>query len=88
LDADVRAQALRRLNYVSGHVTGIKKMIDEDRYCVDVLKQSYAVRKSLEKMEAIILAGHLRGCVVDGIRAGNEAQVTDELMELYHQSNR
>jgi len=88
LDATVRGQALRRLNYVGGHITGIKKMIEDNRYCVDVLKQSYAVRKALEKMEAIILAGHLRGCVVDGIKSGNEAQVTDELLELYHQSNR
>ena len=63
-------------------------MIEADRYCVDVLKQSYAVRKALEKMEAIILEGHLRTCVVDGIRADNASQVIDELMELYGQANR
>jgi DNA-binding FrmR family transcriptional regulator len=88
LDATVRGQALRRLNYVSGHVSGIKKMIEADRYCVDVLKQSYAVRKALEKMEALILEGHLRSCVVEGIKAGNESQVTGELMELFRQSNK
>ena len=88
MDATVRGQALRRLNYVSGHVTGIKKMIEEDRYCVDVLKQSYAVRKALEKMEELILEGHLRSCVVEGIKGGQEPQVVNELMELYRQANR
>ena len=88
MDDAVRKQALKRLNYVSGHVSGIKKMVEADRYCVDVLKQSYAVRKALEKMETIILEGHLRSCVVEGIRAENESQVIDELMELYRQSNR
>lgn len=88
MDATVRAQAQRRLNYVSGHVNGIKKMIEADRYCVDVLKQSYAVRKALEKMEELILEGHLRSCVVEGIRGDQESQVIGELMELYRQSNK
>ena len=88
MDTTVRGRALRRLNYISGHVTGIKKIIEEDRYCVDVLKQSYAVRKALEKMEELILEGHLRSCVVEGIKGNQESQVINELMELYRQSNR
>ena len=83
-----RAQVLRRLNYVSGHVDGIKKMTEADRYCVDILKQSYAVRKALEKIEQLILEGHLQTCVVDGIREGKSSQVIDELLQLYSQANR
>ena len=83
-----RAQVLRRLNYVSGHVDGIKKMTEADRYCVDILKQSYAVRKALEKVEQIILEGHLQTCVVDGIKDGRSSQVIDELLQLYSQANR
>jgi len=83
-----RAQVLRRLNYVSGHVDGIKKMTEADRYCVDILKQSYAVRKALEKVEQIILEGHLQTCAVEGIRQGDSSQVIDELLELYSQANR
>ena len=83
-----RAQVLRRLNYVSGHVDGIKKMTEADRYCVDILKQSYAVRKALEKVEQIILEGHLQTCVVDGIKEGKSSQVIDELLQLYSQANR
>ena len=88
MEERTRAQVLRRLNYVSGHVDGIKKMTEADRYCVDILKQSYAVRKALEKIEQLILEGHLQTCVVDGIKEGNSAQVIDELLQLYSQANR
>ena len=88
MEERTRAQVLRRLNYVSGHVDGIKKMTEADRYCVDILKQSYAVRKALEKIEEIILEGHLQTCVVEGIRNGDPSQVIDELLELYGQAGR
>jgi len=88
VDATVRSQASRRLSYVAGHVAGIKKMIEADRYCIDVLKQSHAVRKALEKMESMILESHLRTCVVQGISGKDGTQVIDELLVLYRQSNR
>ncbi|HLF79965.1 MAG TPA: metal-sensitive transcriptional regulator [Dehalococcoidia bacterium] len=88
LEERVRKQVVRRLNYVSGHVAGIKKMTEADRYCVDILKQSYAVRKSLEKVEALILKSHLQTCVVEGMNSGNGQQVIDELLDLYSQANR
>jgi DNA-binding FrmR family transcriptional regulator len=84
----VRKQVVRRLNYIGGHVAGIKKMVEADRYCVDILKQSYAVRKALEKVEAIILESHLKTCVVDGMNTGNGQQLIDELLDLYSQANR
>ena len=88
MDESVRKQVLRRLNYASGHLDGIKKMTEADRYCVDILKQSYAVRRALEKIEQIILEGHLKTCVIEGIWSGNPSQVMDELLELYTHSNR
>jgi len=88
LDGNVRAQVLRRLSSIAGHVSGIRKMTEDDRYCVDILKQSYAVRKALEKLEAVILEGHLRSCVVEGIRGDDAPQIIDELMQLYAHSNR
>lgn len=88
LDESVRSQVRRRLTYVSGHIAGVRKMTEEDRYCVDILKQSYAVRKALEKIEAIILEGHLRTCVVEGLREDNAPQIIDELLQLYTQANK
>ena len=47
-------------------------MVEADTYCVDVLKQTYAVRRAIEKMESIMLDGHLRTCVVEGIKEGRD----------------
>ena len=85
---EVRADVLKRLSFVEGHLAGIRKMIEEDKYCVDVLKQTFAVRRAIEKMEALMLEGHLNTCVVDGVREGREKQVISELMDLYELANR
>ena len=75
---------LKRLSYIEGHLGGIRKMIEADQYCVDILRQTYAVRKAIEKMEAVILEQHLHSCVPEGIREGREEAVIDELMQLYN----
>ena len=86
--SDAKADALKRLSYIEGHLSGIRKMLEEDKYCVDVLKQTYAVRRAIEKMESILLEGHLHTCVVDGIKDGREDQVVGELTDLYILANR
>lgn len=80
---DVKADALKRMAYVEGHLAGIRKMIEEDRYCVDILHQTRAVRRALQKLESRLIDGHLRTCVVSGVRDGREDQVLKELVELY-----
>lgn len=84
----LKPQVQRRLNYIEGHLNGVRRMIEEDRYCIDVLKQTYAVRKAIEKLEALILENHLNGCVVQGIREGREEEVVTELLELYESAGR
>src|SRR5499427_7662109 len=78
-----KQEVLKRLNYIEGHLGGIRKMIEEDKYCVDVLRQTYAVRKAIEKLEAIILEGHLHTCVPEGIKGNREEEVIQELVQLY-----
>ncbi|HZU02984.1 MAG TPA: metal-sensitive transcriptional regulator [Ktedonobacteraceae bacterium] len=80
---DQRQAVLKRLSYIEGHIGGIRKMVEEDKYCVDILRQTYAVRKALEKMEAIVLEGHLRTCVPEGIKGDREEAVIQELLQLY-----
>ncbi|MEX1253645.1 MAG: metal-sensitive transcriptional regulator [Dehalococcoidia bacterium] len=88
MQTTTRDQALKRLNYIDGHLAGIRRMIEEDKYCVDVLKQTYAVRRAIEKMEALLLDGHLHTCVVEGVREGREEQVVGELLQLYELANK
>ncbi|HEX8600194.1 MAG TPA: metal-sensitive transcriptional regulator [Chloroflexia bacterium] len=83
-----KQDALRRLAYIEGHLKGIRKMVEEDQYCVDVLKQTYAVQRAIDKFEGIILQGHLRSCVPQGIRDGRDDAVIKELEDLFELSQR
>ena len=83
-----RERTLKRLNYIDGHLAGIRRMIEEEQYCVHILKQTYAVRRAIEKMEALLLDGHLHTCVVTGVRDGREEEVIGELVELYELANK
>ncbi len=80
----VKSETLKRLNYIEGHLSGVKRMVEEDKYCVDILKQTFAIRRAIEKVEAALLKGHLDTCVVEGIRSGRDKEVLGELMELYN----
>ena len=80
---ETKDDVLKRLSFIEGHLAGIRRMVEADKYCVDVLKQTYAVRRAIEKMEGMMLDGHLRTCVVEGIRDGRDEQVLGELAELY-----
>ena len=70
-----------RLNRIEGQICGIRKMIEDNRYCPDILIQVSAVQASLNSFNKELLAAHIKSCVVDDIKAGNE-QVVDELCEL------
>lgn len=83
-----KQEALRRLAYIEGHLKGIRKMVEEDQYCVDVLKQTYAIQRAIEKFESVLLRGHLSSCVIEGVREGREQDVINELAELFELSQR
>lgn len=83
-----KQEALRRLAYIEGHLKAIRRMVEEDQYCVDVLKQTYAVQRAIDKFEGVLLEGHLQTCVLDGIKEGREDDVIGELAELFQISQR
>ena len=83
-----RDDAIKRLSYMQGHLEGVRRMVEEDKYCVDILKQLYAVRRASEKLGALLLQDHLNTCVVSGVRDGREQEVLQELVELYTLANR
>ena len=71
---------MTRLSRIEGQVRGIKNMVEEERYCVDILNQVSAVRAALNSFNKELLASHVHSCVVEDIRAGKEGAV-DELCE-------
>ena len=74
---------IKRLNRVEGQIRGISKMVDEDRYCEDVLIQISAVINSLRSMSNEMLKSHLSTCVVDEIKKDN-LDVIDEVVNLFN----
>ena len=85
---DAKQDALRRLAYIEGHLRGIRKMVEEDQYCVDILKQTFAVQRAIDKFESLLLHGHLDTCVVEGIKEGRDQEVLGELAELFDLAQR
>jgi DNA-binding FrmR family transcriptional regulator len=83
-----KEDAIKRLNMIEGHLRGIRKMVEDDTYCVDVLKQTYAVQRAIEKFEQVLLQDHIRGCVPEGIREGRDEEVLGELAELFSLARR
>jgi len=72
-----------RLASIEGHIKGIRKMVGDGTYCVDVLKQTYAVERALQKFEAELLRGHLSSCVPKGFKEGRNEAMIQELSEVF-----
>lgn len=75
-----------RLRSIEGHIRGIQRMVDEDTYCMDILKQIKAVQQALERVSALTLENHLNTCVATAIRSDDEAEqerVVREIMDVF-----
>lgn len=73
---------LRRLKSISGHVRGIEKMVKDDAYCIDVIKQVQAVQAALNKVSSQILEGHLHSCLSTAVRGDNVDERERVLREI------
>jgi DNA-binding FrmR family transcriptional regulator len=73
---------IKKLNRISGQIEGIKKMIDEGRYCPDILAQLRAARSAIRSIEANILETHLQHCVTDAMISGNKKQANEKISEI------
>ena len=81
-------EALNRLAYIEGHLQGIRKMVEEEQHCVDVLKQTHAVKRALDKFDALLFQGHVARSVPEGFREGRDVLIIRELSELFALSRR
>ena len=80
------AAKVRRLNRIAGQVNGIARMIEDDRYCMDILHQVQAVKSALAKVESQVLKDHAACCVAEAIRSGDadeQKQKFEELVDLF-----
>jgi len=82
---------LNRLKTVEGHLKGIIRMVEEDAYCIDVIRQIQAVQAALDKVNALILEEHLNSCVITAIRGDSEQErerVLKEIAEVFEMSQK
>ena len=80
--SDIKKACAKRLNRIEGQVRGIGRMIEEDRYCIDVVTQISAVRTALRRLEEQILRDHVAHCVEHAISSGNKADQRRKIEEL------
>ena len=77
-----KQQLQTRLRRIEGQVRGVARMIDQDKYCVDVVTQVAAIQAALDKVSLGLLDGHIRGCVREEIQAGGGDAKVDELLQV------
>jgi DNA-binding FrmR family transcriptional regulator len=86
MDAETKQQALGRLRRIVGQIQGVQRMVEEEKYCVDILLQISAVQGALEQVSKILMTRHIESCVQDSLRAGSErerSQKIDELVRVF-----
>ena len=83
---ETRKDVLARLKSIQGHLRGVEKMLQEDKYCVDVLRQTMAIEKAMQRLDELILEGHLETCVADSFREGRSKAAVGELVEIFRTS--
>ncbi|HEY7534566.1 MAG TPA: metal-sensitive transcriptional regulator [Thermodesulfobacteriota bacterium] len=82
---------INRLKSIEGHIRGIQRMIEEDKYCIEVIKQTLAVKSAMDRVNALILRGHLESCVTTAIRSNKQverARMITELLDIFETSGK
>jgi DNA-binding FrmR family transcriptional regulator len=79
---DIKASCAKRLTRIEGQVRGLSRMVEEDRYCIDIVTQIAAVRAALRRVEEEILRDHVGHCVEHAIASGNKADQRRKIEEL------
>lgn len=83
MKTEAKKQVLNRLNRIEGQIRGLKKMVEEDTYCVDVITQTSAVKRALSGVEDQLLESHLGTCVIGQMKKGQEDKATKEILKIY-----
>jgi DNA-binding FrmR family transcriptional regulator len=86
MDDSTRSDAKTRLKRVAGQVGGVERMVDDDRYCIDILLQIAAIQGALSEIGRVVLSNHVQTCLADALRSGNARErkgKVDEVLDLF-----
>ncbi len=82
MDNKTKKEIINRISYLLGHLEGIKKMVEEDKYCICIIDQNKAVVSAIRKVNELILKNHLNTCVLKAIRGDDKKEREDKINEL------
>jgi DNA-binding FrmR family transcriptional regulator len=80
---EIKSKASRRLQIIQGQLKGLAKMVEEEKYCVDIITQSSAIKEALSGVEDLILENHLSTHVLQQIKGGKEQKAVAEILKVY-----
>ena len=86
INEETRQKAMARMNRIEGQVQGVRRMVEEGKYCVDILLQISAIQGALEQVRKILLGRHIESCVAEAMASGRKAdrqKKIDELLEVF-----
>jgi DNA-binding FrmR family transcriptional regulator len=91
INEETKRKAMARLNRIEGQVQGVQRMVEEEKYCVDILLQISAIQGALEQVRKILLGRHIQSCVSEAMasgRAGDRQKKIEELLEVFSRYGR
>lgn len=83
-----KPRAIRRLRVVAGQIKGLEKMVDEGKYCINIIHQSLAIKEALSSLEDFILENHLSTHVIQQMKSGKSQKAIEEILSIYRLSKR
>lgn len=81
--ADIKRKTIRRLKLIEGQVRGLQRMVEDEKYCVDIIIQASAIKEALSGVKDLVLENHLSTHVIEQIKAGKEKKSVDEILKIY-----
>ncbi len=88
MQRNTKQKLLRRLSIIEGQLRGVKRMVEEERYCVDIITQTEAIKEALAGVENALLEKHLSTHVVEQIKKGQQTKATAEILKIYKLAQR
>lgn len=83
MNKETKARAIRRLKIAEGQIRGVQKMVEEEKYCIDIITQASAIKEALSSVEDLLLENHLETHVVHQIKHDEEDQAVEEILKVY-----
>ena len=86
-----KEELMNRLKRIEGHIRGVQRMVEEDAYCIDIIRQTQAVKSAIDRFNTLILEHHLNHCITNAIRSDDPVErerVIGELLEVFEEASK